>query len=344
MKRCHPNAALLASLFLCGTAVAAPPASRPATTVYAANFDVDLPGPQWSSTDVAATADGKRRFLGPFVDRPVLLLLGRLPPHVAVRVVFDLLTYDRWNGDSSQFGRDLWDMRVVGGQPLVHTTFSNCGFFINNNEQSYPDQYPWYPTHDGFTGAATKQSLGWVTGQGPQQWGCDSTYAIDVTFPHTADTLQLQFASQIKRHEDKPYGFLTFRVETVDRLATATDAQLAGWWADLAGEDPVRANGAVWKLVATGDAATAYAEGHLPTALAADPAPVKVDPTARWTPGGFTYATPASRQMARALHVLEAIGTPRSLKLMRQAGYAGTPTSGPPDQWTPEADAVPRAG
>lgn len=323
-------------------APAEPPTTAPTTAAAArVAYDVDFnatdPGPQWS-TDATAdtpgdpTGDAPRRFLGPLGERPVTLTVPHLPPHAFVRVRFDLITFERWNGDSQYFGRDLWDCRVVGGQPLIHTTFSNCGFFSNNTEQSYPDQYPWYPIHPAWTGAAAHQTLGWQTSQGPDSWGDDSTYAIDVTFPHTGDELKLQFASQIKRHEKKQYGLLTFHVETVAGPAAMADEQMAATWADLAGDDPVKANAALWALAATGDAATAYAAAHLPAH--ADPAPVNVDMAALFTAGSFQYQTPASRQLARATHLLEVIDTPAARAQLDKIGYFGTPQGGPPDQYT----------
>ena len=322
------------------TLSAAPPATRPATapavpvSVYAIDFNaVDLVGPHWS-TDVMDDTPGEpsKQYFGPFDEAPVKLSLDHLPPHAAVRVRFDLITWERWNGDNAYFGRDLWDFRVVGGQPLIHTTFSNCGFFSNNSDQSYPDQYPWYPTHPAWTGAAAHQTLGWKISAGPQRWGCDSTYAVDVTFPHTADELALRFATLIKKHENKRYGFLNFCVEALPAVATATAEQLAGWWSDLAGEDAVKANAAVWSLAATGDAATAYAATHLPAN--ASPAPVNVDLEARWTAGSFQYDSADSRQLARGIHVLEVVGTPAAQAVLKRIGYDGTPSGAPPDQYT----------
>jgi hypothetical protein len=252
-----------------------------------------------------------------------------------VRVTFELITYDRWNGDSENFGRDLWDMRVVGGQPLIHTTFSNCGFFTNNNEQSFPDQYPWYPTHPAWTGAAAKKSLGYRTSQGRDSWGCDSTYKFDLTFPHTDPTLALQFQSQIKRHENKPYGFLSFRVMVVDRPIAADEKTLEGWWNDLADEDPVKAYNAVWSLIASGDAARAYIRDRLFTPPASpDAAPMNIDQTTTWEYGSFSNDTPQARQWWRAIHVLEAIGTDKAKAELNKIGYQGTPPGAPPDHWT----------
>jgi len=299
--------------------------------VYSATFDTDKAGEEWSSRRLSTTPKPKRRFLGPFLEEPVTFTVDGLPKHEMIHLTFELLTHDPWNGDSANFGRDLWDMRVVGGQSLIHTTFSNCGFFRNNNEQSFPDQYPWYPTHEGWTGTATKQSLGYTNSWGQGPMGTDSTYAFDLLFPHSADTLQLQFKSQIRRHEDKPYGFLNLKVETVDHPVAATDEQLAAWWKDLADEDPIKAYKALWSLVATADAATRYIRPRMPPA---DPSiPVNIDQKAMWEHGSFEYATPEARQRAREIHVLEAISSQEAKSILKQIGFDGTPQGGPPTHW-----------
>jgi hypothetical protein len=304
---------------------------KPLGVVYSAAFDSDNPGMEWSDTPVGATPKSHQKFLGPFLEVPLTFSVDGLGPHECVRVTFDLITHDPWNGDGGNFGRDLWDLRVVGGQPLIHTTFSNCGFFSNNNEQSFPDQYPWYPTHPGWTGTAAKQSLGYRNGWGAQSFGTDSTYHFDLTFPHSADTLALQFKSQIKRHEDKPYGFLNFKVETIAHAASASDESLAGLWKDLGDEDAAKAYRAVWSLIATGDSAAQYIQRHLPAAIPS--VPLDIDQSKIWEYGSFQHDTPQARQFARAIHVLEVINSDSSKKLLTDMGYKGTPEGGPPTRW-----------
>jgi len=301
--------------------------------VYKANFDADRSGPEWSSRTVSRTKNGQHKFLGPFRELPLAFTVDGLPVHQFIHVTFDLITFEPWNGDSANWGRDLWDMRVEGGQPLIHTTFSNCGFFNDNNEQSFPDQYPWYPAHPGWTGAAAKQSLGWTNSWGGESYATDSTYAFDLYFPHTADTLRLRFQSQIKQHDNKPYGFLNFKVETIDQPTHATDDALGVWWNDLGGEDPLRAYHAAWSLIATADAATAYIHPRLPPP---DPSiPLNIDQQKLWQHGSFQYDTPQQRQRARALHVLEVIHSPASIKILKDIGFAGTPQGAPPTRWGP---------
>jgi hypothetical protein len=316
------------------TVTVAIPPQRKAPDLYEANFAAGVTD-EWSIKRTTLTPAHQRTMLGPFRETPVRFTMDKLLPHQFVRVVFDLVTFDRWNGDSENFGRDVWDLRVAGGQPLIHTTFSNCGFFDNNNEQSFPDQYPWYPTHVAWTGATTRQSLGYRTSQGNDSWGDDSTYHFDLTFPHSADTLALAFQSQIKNHENKPYGFLDFKVTTLNRGAPADARSLYGWWQDLSDEDPVKAYKAAWSMIATGDAAAAYLGLHLFTQPASSsPEPLNIDQQAVWDYGSFSNDTPEARQWWRALHVLEAIGTESARAKLQQLGYHGTPVGAPPDHWT----------
>ncbi len=313
------------------TTVAAAMASRLPGVVYTTDFSSAV-ATGWSNTHTAEThKPPQRKFLGPFDEKPITFTLDGLPPHQFIHLTFELLTYEPWNGDSG-FGRDLWDMRVLDGQPLIHTTFSNCGFFENNNEQSFPDQYPWYPTHPGWTGAAAHQSLGFTTTWNRNgTFGTDSTYDFDITLPHTGATIALQFKSQTKQHQNHPYGFLNFKVETVDHPASASDQQIASWWSDLAGEDASKAYHAVWSLIATGDAATEYIQKHLPPPDHS--IPMNIDQTARFEYDSFQYSTPELRQFARAIHVLEVINSPESKKLLADSGYTGTPQGGPPTRW-----------
>ncbi len=319
------------------TSVSGAPSVRHVATkapgvVYELNLDRPV-GKQWSRRHLSLTGDQKHKFLGPFSEGPVTLSVDGLPAHQFIHVKFRLITYEPWNGDSRSWGRDLWDMRVVGGQALIHTTFSDCGFFSDNNEQSFPDQFPWYPTHPAWTGAASHESMGfkshWHDEKGKTLID-DSSYDFDITFPHTADTLKLQFRSQIKQHQNKPYGFLSFEVETVDHAAAADETTLAGWWSDLAGTDAVKAYHAVWSMVATGDTAAKYIKAQMPIPADTYGIPMTVDLHQVWPYGCFTCDTPEERQRARAIHVLEAIGSPTAKEMLHEIGYAGTPQGSPP--------------
>ena len=339
-----------------------PAAAAASAVVYEAKLaDLD---PEWSAGGIATTKDGLAKFIGPFREGEVEFTAGHLPAHQFVRVTFDLMVCDLWNGDQSYFGRDGWDVRVKGGQPLVHTTFSNMGFYYNNNDQSYPDQFPWYPVHPAFAGAAERQSHGYQTGNNGNHFGVDATYRFDLTFPHAADELTLLFNSAPVRHEGKTYGFLSFQVTAVGRATTPDAATLEQLWDALGDEDAAKANAAVWSLVAAGDTATAHVRAKLavpatqPVVMTTDAGDagnagdaenggdaggppkmpgmrvvraVNVDPDVPWVVDCFAYRTAGQRQRARAVHVLEAIGTPDATAVLRGVRYSGTPLAFPPD-------------
>ncbi len=131
-----------------------------------------------------------------------------------------------------------------------------------------------------------------------------------------------------------PYGFLNFKVTVVDHAVKADESTLAGWWADLAGEDSVKAYTAVWKLVATGDTATSFIQTHMPPAPTEGvQPPLNIAQDGLWVYGCFQYDTPVLRQRARAIHVLEVIHSTASDQLLEKIGYKGTPVAAPPDRW-----------
>jgi hypothetical protein len=200
---------------------------------YANNFDVPLGSsfPEWSSSRItfsnrfglplAGTRDpqvvtnvespkGKRRFLGEFggprldptartrVKQTVRLALKKLAAHRRVTLRFDLLVLKSWDGSSPRYGPDRFCLMVKDGPVLLDTTFSNNPKL--KEDQSFQD----YPRAHGKaqTGAAAVRTLGYT-------FFGDSAYHLSFTFPHAADTLVLDFASDLfegKGTEDESWG------------------------------------------------------------------------------------------------------------------------------------------
>jgi hypothetical protein len=213
------------------------------TLVYANDFEAK-PGsrfPGWSSSKVAWTSDllppwsgsvdvpavtnvespnKARRFLGEFggprldrtartrVRQTVRLRLDNLPPHAEATVSFDLLVLKSWDGSSPRYGPDRWSLKVAGGPTLLDTTFSNNPKL--DADQSFQD-YP-RPRGKPQTGAAAKQALGYT-------FFGDSTYPLCFTFPHTADSMTLEFSSDLyegKGTKDESWGLDDVRVTVGD--------------------------------------------------------------------------------------------------------------------------------
>jgi len=163
--------------------------------VYSNDFEAAV-GTEWSNTSTGITPVDARRFLGRFGNQTVSLTLTDFPAHTNVTVFFDLFIMVTWDGNSTGWGPDEWDLSVAGGSTLLHTTFSN---FTN---QAYPDTYPGgnFPAR---TGATENNTLGYI-GFGRTM---DSVYRLSFTFSHSASSLGLNFsASGLQHLADENWG------------------------------------------------------------------------------------------------------------------------------------------
>jgi hypothetical protein len=230
-------------------------------TVYRFDAEAGPAGPEWSARKTDTSPKGRRSFLGPFSGRDrVTLHLADLPEHKLVRVQFDLILVHAVDGSSRIWGPDVWQMGVIGGPRLAHTTFSNCGFFSDNNAQAFPDDWP-HATHPAWTGAATKQTLGYVESWGgdDRTFGVDSSYKMEMVFLHDGPELELYFRSfWLEGPEGEAWGLDDVRVQIYRQLKEVDAADMAVLHEQMIGRDPVAANEAVWALAATGDAGAAF--------------------------------------------------------------------------------------
>lgn len=226
--------------------------------VYENSF-AQRPGAEWSPRTVGQTPAGNHFFLGDFVEEPVQLKLEKLPPHRLLRVSFDLYLMRAWDGSSAYWGEKIWDMSVVGGQRLIHTTFSNTGFFRDNNVQAFPETFPCraYPA---WTGAAEKQTLGVI-----QSWGgpertfdTSSWYRMSLAFPHSDGSVALRFKATLRKTQDKSWALGNVRVEAVPDLLKLSEQQMAERFVRLGANDPTDAFKALWELVAAGDETVSF--------------------------------------------------------------------------------------
>jgi hypothetical protein len=217
-------------------ATSSSPADEPnaaARVVYSNRFDGKTGSafPEWTSSRIAyssritppgsgsieaptvRTAEsprGRRRFLGEFgglrvdptartrVRQTVRLSLKELPPHSEATVAFDLLVLKSWDGDSPQYGPDRWALKVQGGPTLLDTTFSN------NPKTETEGTFQDYPRKRSRpqAGAASAKTLGY-------DFFGDSIYHLSFTFPHEADSMVLEFSSDLfegKGTADESWG------------------------------------------------------------------------------------------------------------------------------------------
>ena len=293
--------------------VATTPALHPGM-VYQLDF-TNSPGEEWNRSEIAYTKKGDRPYLGDFLpgSKPALTLKP-LPPHKLIRLTFDLFLMKSWDGSSPIWGPGLFDVNVGGddGRSLVHATFSNCGFFSDNNEQSFPDNYPSRP-YEAWTLAAERQTLGTqVSWGGPERtFDTSGVYHLAFAFPHTASEAVVEFQSTLPDNPNKPFGLTNIKVEALPELAAFTAAEFDQLWSDLGSADPKLFYDARWKLVSAGDAATAYIGKHYKDL------PIPANPFIK-TPGGtvlpYAMEVPVIHR-ERARWVLEAIHTPAALAL-----------------------------
>lgn len=208
---------------------------REASVIYAEDFEAPVGSsfPEWTALGYTYSGNGMQgsgvlpvantdapngeRFLGEFggpqivSGRPfvgiadgVLLTLDHLPPHASATLAFDLLILKSWDGNSPQYGPDRFKLRVVDGPTLLDTSFSN------NKKTATEGSFQDYPTPGSApqTGAVAVNRLGY-------RFFGDSIYHLEFTFPHDADTLVLEFSSDMyegKGTEDESWGLDNVRV------------------------------------------------------------------------------------------------------------------------------------
>ena len=154
-----------------------PPTPPPGVVLYTEDFEGAI-GPEWSNTSTNTTPVGNRRFLGQFGNQTVTLNLSNLPPHTNLTIAFDLFILRTWDGNNG--GPDVWEVGILGGPVLLHTTFQ---LVSSLRTQAYPENHPGgiYP---GQTGALELDTLGYSS---------DAVYYHTFTVPHSNDVLRLQF-------------------------------------------------------------------------------------------------------------------------------------------------------
>lgn len=173
--------------------------------VYSNNFE-RVAGSEWSNPSTSTTPNG-RDFLGQFGNDAVTLTLNELPVHKEVVVAFDLFIIATWDGNrtDNNLGPDIWDLSVLNGPTLLHTTFGNGTPEISPYKQSYPG---WYPDAEYAkrTGAAEYNTLGYPDPSGltPIQ---DAVYRLRFEFDHSSSSLVLNFAgSGLQDISDESWG------------------------------------------------------------------------------------------------------------------------------------------
>ncbi len=189
--------------------------------VYSEDFEDGI-GDGWgcSVPVTSTTPHGDRTFLGRYGPQKVCLTLQELPEHSQVTLSFDLYVIHSWDGNQAiapqgfaaapldrLVGPDRWQLEADNVRRL-DTTFSNWPDF----RQAYPVNFP-HGDYPAWTGAVEVNTLGYEFGGSPQ----DAVYRIILSFPHSADTLTLEFISaQMQALADESWG--------LDNVVVALDA------------------------------------------------------------------------------------------------------------------------
>ncbi|MEQ9482489.1 two-partner secretion domain-containing protein [Coleofasciculus sp. F4-SAH-05] len=210
---------------------------HPPTTlipVYWDDFEGDIPD-VWSNTSKDITPKGNRIFLGQFSQHEAATLtLNSLPPHNQATVSFELFIINSWDGNSTTFGPDIWELSVEGGQTVINTTFSNQDFPRGNQPgypqtQSHPDEYNPAniinnPARQGAI--EDKNSLGYefLFQEDTETTPMDSVYHFIRRFTHTDNSLELNFsASLTEEYYDESWGLDNVRVSVQPIVTSSTE-------------------------------------------------------------------------------------------------------------------------
>jgi hypothetical protein len=300
-----------------------------AKVVYKSDFAKGA-GQEWWPRRTDATPAGNRAFLGQFGVEPATLALHDLPPHKFLRIKISLFMLETMDGTSAGFGVCPWEMRVLDGGPrLIYATFDNCCFFSDNNEQSFPDEFP-YAVHKGWTGATERQTLGFVRPfhDGAQPEDCSSVYDMTLVFPHEDKSLRLLLHAVWGKTQKKwgaAWGLENMTVEALDGPVPVAEKELENLWADLAGQDAGQAFLAVWKLAGAGDQAVEFIAKKIGKPIQArqpDPAAAPEDEVGRLLK---ELDNPSFQVRETATRRLAGIGRPALARLQEVARTSESP-------------------
>ena len=207
----------------------------------------------WSDVKASVNSGGKP-YHGPFGNQPVSLTLDHLPQHRWIKATFDLYIIGSWDGSSPVWGPDLWSFSVRGAQRLIFASFCGWGY-AGNDEQSYPDDYP-NAIHRAWTGAVAHNVVDIQDSEPPK----NGMYKVEVLFPHTEDQIILDFAGAYvdPPSEQQVWGIGNVEVHAFSAETMTGEDELPVLWQDLASEDSVAANKALWRFVGAGAKAVSF--------------------------------------------------------------------------------------
>lgn len=178
-------------------------------------------GGTWRDLEVGKTPKGNRAYLGPFSNQEVRLALGGLPPHNTLRLSFELFVLGSWDGNGTpRYGPDIFDLSVLNGPTLLHTTFYNPTNELKDAPlQAYPADFP-LGNNKGYTGASERATLGLFTDEGGAYR--EAVYRLAFTFTHRSDSVVIRFsAAGLEGLDNESWALSNLRVTAVTVGAAA---------------------------------------------------------------------------------------------------------------------------
>ena len=162
-----------------------------ATIIYQNDFQsAILTG--WSSTGgpvTISTSPSGHKFLGRDPDygfsyETVSLSLSGIPvPNIGIHLAFDLYIIASWDGNSTEWGPDIFNLSISGGPTLLTATFSTHDY------QSYPENYGTGASFEWNTGASEVGTLGYT-----HMPFTNAIYHLEYTFFHPNSNLIINFS------------------------------------------------------------------------------------------------------------------------------------------------------
>jgi hypothetical protein len=167
-------------------------------------------GSEWSTTQTDVTpnpySNGQaRHFLGQFTVNNVTLSLNSLPAHSTASIAYDFYAIRSLDGNGAAgYPPCTLKLSVVGGQQLMYSSFSNVNGKLGSLSgypegfnQSYPGTYP-NGNYPYTTGASEVNTLGYMFPEGSANAvPDDSVYHMVYTFPHTSNSIQLEWDGNV---------------------------------------------------------------------------------------------------------------------------------------------------
>ncbi len=201
------------------------------TDYYRNNFDTQIDVANWTfpatvpvtGTPVVKSWAG-RTILGNMGAQQAILNLSGLPTHDKLKVEFDLYIHDSWDGNNTDAGPDVWNMKVNGAS-VINTTFSNW-WFNPYNTQAYPNNIP--ASNPNYTGAVETNL---PTACNSQVSTLSTRYHISKVINHNVSSLALLLEAvgiEVSCNESWSIDSLNIQTGITSGVITNTGVQWSG--------------------------------------------------------------------------------------------------------------------